>query len=296
MVLTALDLYDAGCQASYFGRPEASSVLYQHIWSRQFPFSTTTVPSDMVRERFWQALAVLLGPGDRAQNNVVYRKIKETLMSGQPVPIGLIGETGQLVNSHVVLGYGLNELSGRLQRRATIKIYDPSRGSASNSTLDILWDSRTDRMERLTLSGNATKWAELRLIAYRPRAPSKSCAMLEVEDTVSRFFRTVKEKNWEGMFKIVGTDPNVSVPRQRRIEIETQMTEMLRQQWSKTRLEGWQVLNTESVGDGRYKVECVMRISPVWSDRGFPFRLDLCFYREGDSWKVCGIEYKKSSK
>jgi hypothetical protein len=217
-------------------------------------------------------------------------------MSGQPVPIGLIGETGQLVNSHVVLGYRMSEFPGRLQRKATINIYDPNRGAASNSTLDIFWSSATDRMEQIRLTGSETPWTELRLIAYRPQVLTKPCAMLEVEDTVSRFFRAVKEKNWEGMFKIVGTTPNASVSPQRRRELETQMTEMLRQYWSQTRLENWQVLNTESVGDGRYKVECVMRVSPVWRDRGFPFRLDICFYREGGSWKVCGIESKNTSK
>ena len=294
MVLTALDLFHTGCNASYFDRPEPTSALYHHILSRQLPISVISVPQDLIRERFMQAMGILLGPGDRAQNNSIYRKIKETLMSGVPVPIGLIGETGQLVNSHVVLGYQLSEFSGSLQRKATISVYDPNRGTASDSTLDILWNSETDRMERISLTANNIRWAELRFIAYRPRVQEKSCAMLELEDTVSRYWRSVKEKNWQDMFRIVGTAENTSP--QRRKEIENAMIEMLKRQWSQTNLKDWQVLDTESIGNGRYKIECLMHIGLIGKDGSFPFNLDLYFHREGDSWKIYKIDYKTMPK
>lgn len=293
MVLTALDLFHTGCNASYFDRPESTSALYHHILSRQVPISLTSIPQDLIRERLMHAMGTLLGPGDRAQNNSIYRKIRETLLSG-PVPIGLIGETSQIVNSHVVLGYQLSELSGSLQRKATISVYDPNRGTASDSTLDILWNSKTDRMERISLTASNVHWAELRVIAYGPRVLEKSCAILELENTVSRYWRSVKEKNWQDMFRIVGTAENTSP--QRRQEIENAMIQMLKRQWSQTNLKDWQVLDTESIGEGRYKIECLMHIGLIGKDFNFAFHLDLYFHREGDSWKIYKIDYKKMPK
>jgi len=182
MVLTALDFFYAGCPVSRYDRPTRDSVLFKHILYRQFPLSATVVPSDMVRERLLEAIGAFLGPGDRAQNNEVYEAIKKEILSGKPVPIGLVGETGQLANSHVVLGYELNEISNRLQRVATINVYDPNRPNMFNSVLRISWALNTNKIEAISLTGHQTKWVEIRIIPYQKQPLPDTCENLASAD------------------------------------------------------------------------------------------------------------------
>jgi uncharacterized protein (TIGR02145 family) len=198
MVFTALDYFNAGCILSHFDRPPSNTALYQHIWSRQFPLSVTFVPQAMTRELFIQALTNFFGTENTVQNNTEYSKIKNKIVSGQPVPIGLIGETGQLINSHVVLGYGLTEYVGSIQKAAHIKVYDPNRPLVTFSEIKILWNLQNGKLESITLTDYQTKWVQLCLISYQPHEPPEPCEKMkaekpqDVKDVDGNLYKTIR--------------------------------------------------------------------------------------------------------
>jgi len=132
MCFTALDFYKAGLPIpkgqNANDRPAPGTHLHSTIWKRQLD----SLVSDGARFLAWLIIlnhvrpVWVFGGGPAwllARSKEEWKKLKASVDSGEPVPIGLVRDTNNVYDNHQVLAIGYEEADGA---HGTIILYDPN--------------------------------------------------------------------------------------------------------------------------------------------------------------------------
>lgn len=132
MCFTALDFYRASRpiprDQEANGRPAPGAPLHRYIWKRQID----SIVSDGARFLAWLIILNHVHPAWPfkggpawllARSRKEWQKLKASIDTGDPIPIGLVRATKHVYDNHQVLAIGYDEVG---EARGMIYLYDPN--------------------------------------------------------------------------------------------------------------------------------------------------------------------------